>query len=82
MQKKKYTNTEIIADLRRVYKENHNKPFTRRIYEAKGDISKTTVENRFGSWNDALKKAGLYTIFAKAKKATTTTNTRKSKKKT
>jgi len=65
----KYTNNEIIKELRRVFVENKNQPYTRRVYETQGKISKTTVENRFGSWNEALKKAGLYNRFVKAKKS-------------
>lgn len=70
---KVYSNTEIIKELRRVFDENDKKPFTRREYEVRGYISKTTVENRFGTWSDALKKAGLYNRFVKAKRASVKT---------
>lgn len=56
----KYSNAEIITDIKRVFAANGDRPFTRRVYEDKGRISKTTVENRFGTWTDALKKAGIF----------------------
>jgi hypothetical protein len=68
MSKVMYSNTAIIKELRRVFVENGEKPFTRREYDRCGYISKTTVESRFGTWSAALKKAGLYGRFQKAKK--------------
>jgi len=65
----KYTNAQIVAELRRVFVENNEQPFSRRSYEEVGLISKTTIENRFGSWTDALKEARLYNRFVKARKA-------------
>jgi hypothetical protein len=65
---KKYTDKEIVNELKRVFKVNANKPYTRRAYEDLGTISKTTVENRFGTWSDALKRAGLYNRFEKSKR--------------
>lgn len=76
----KYTNKQIIAELRRVFKANGNKPYTRRDYEQNGKISKTTVENRFGSWNEALKSANLYNRFTKSKGVTATSRRRKTTK--
>lgn len=70
----KYTNAQILDDIRRVFKANGDKPFTRSVYERSGKISKTTVENRFGSWTDALKKAGVV-----AKKVAKVVTARKSR---
>lgn len=64
----KYTNAQIVAELRRVFKANDEQPFSRRAYESIGTISKTTIENRFGSWTEALKEARLYNRFTKARK--------------
>ena len=63
----KYTDTQIIKDLRRAFSANNNKPFSRRDYESLGSISKTTVENRFGTWSQALDEAGLTDKFHRAK---------------
>ena len=64
----KYTDKQIVTELKRVFRANANKPYTRRVYEDLGIISKTTVENRFGSWTEALKKAGLFNRFERAKR--------------
>jgi len=61
----KYTNSQIVAELRRVFEINNEEPYSRREYEALGTISKTTIENRFGSWTEALKQARLYNRFMK-----------------
>jgi hypothetical protein len=65
----KYSDKQILSELKRVYKINSNQPYTRRDFEDMAVISKTTVENRFGSWTEALKEAKLYNRFEKAKKA-------------
>jgi|APGre2960657505_1045072.scaffolds.fasta_scaffold00659_19 hypothetical protein len=66
----KYTDTQIIKELRRVFRANNSKPYSRRDYESLGAISKTTVEKRFGTWSQALDEAGLASRFAKARKKT------------
>jgi len=62
-----YTNTEILADLRRVYAQVE-RPFSRSEYATKGKISKSTVERRFGTWTNALRQAKLLSKFEKDRK--------------
>ena len=52
-------NGEILADLRNLAKNAEAQTITKRQYEATGKFSSTLVLKRFGSWNDALKEAGL-----------------------
>jgi len=63
----RYTNAQIVAELRRVFKANGEQPFSRREYQDLGEISKTTIENRFGTWSAALDKARLLNRFERAK---------------
>lgn len=64
----RYSNAQIVAELRRVYKAHGERPYSRREYQTKGKISKTTVENRFGSWSDALRAAKLFNKFTATRK--------------
>jgi len=50
---------ELIGDLKRVAAELHVNSVTYRQYEEIGKYSSQTVRTRFGSWNNALEKAGL-----------------------
>ena len=49
---------ELLADLKKVQR-SINKPLSRNKYNELGKFSSSTLENRFGTWNNALKKAGL-----------------------
>jgi hypothetical protein len=64
-----YSKRAIISELKRVFNDNEKQPFTRRQYIEMGTISKTTVENRFGTWTQALVAAGLYGKFKRAAKS-------------
>lgn len=55
---RKYTDEEVLADLRRVAAELGQTP-TKIEYQEYGSISMPTVKDRFGRWNDALKTAGM-----------------------
>lgn len=50
---------EIIADIRRVAAENGCSSLSRDAYGKYGQFSSGTVERRLGSWNSAIKAAGL-----------------------
>jgi hypothetical protein len=56
---KDLTNDEVLTDLRRVAAELGKSNITYDEYEANGLCSCRLLERRFGSWNDALAKAGL-----------------------
>ena len=51
----KITNTALLADVRRVMKSA--KTTSRSAYRQKGKYSSDTVERRFKSWPNAVKKA-------------------------
>ncbi len=53
------TDDELIADLKRVASEFNKNSLTRDDYDEKGKYGKTTYLRRFGSWFNALEKAGL-----------------------
>jgi len=53
------SNEEIINDLKAVAKELQKTTVTQKNYEANGNFDYTTVSRRFGTWNKALKEAGL-----------------------
>lgn len=50
---------EIIADMRRVALGSGGASLPLRLYESVGSYSYKTASRRFGSWNAALKAAGL-----------------------
>lgn len=50
---------ELIADLRRVAQSRGADNLTARHYQLTGKYSHTTHLKRFGTWNDALLRAGL-----------------------
>lgn len=49
----------LLDDLRRVAALAQTDTVSLKLYREKGDYDGTTVARRFGTWNDALKKAGL-----------------------
>jgi hypothetical protein len=53
------TDEELIADLKRVALEIDKKSVTRDVCDEKGKYHSTTYIRRFGSWYNALEKAGL-----------------------
>lgn len=53
------TDGDLIADLKRVASENNKTSVTRKEYAEKGRYGGTTFIRRFGSWSQALEKAGL-----------------------
>lgn len=54
-----FNNAEILLDLQRVAKKLKSKGITGRDYLKYGTFSQKVFRNRFGSWNNALKKANL-----------------------
>jgi len=50
---------EIVADMRRVASESGDGSLPNRLYQSHGKYSHTTASKRFGSWNAALRAAGL-----------------------
>jgi 5-methylcytosine-specific restriction endonuclease McrA len=53
------SDTDLIADLRRVASESGTSTLTWGRYSSRGRFSPETVRRRFGSWNEALQRAGL-----------------------
>jgi|LakMenE18May11ns_1017448.scaffolds.fasta_scaffold9833941_3 hypothetical protein len=53
------TDDQLIEDLRRVSKASEDTLVRQRFYNTEGRFSVTTVIRRFGSWNNAIKMAGL-----------------------
>lgn len=53
---------EIIAELRRVAELLQTTYFTRSEFKEYGRINPSTVERKFGTWNQALEAAGLETV--------------------
>ncbi len=50
---------EILDDLNRVSKELDTNKITQKLYGKNGLYDVTTASRKFGSWNNALEKAGL-----------------------
>jgi len=50
---------DLIADLSRVARESGKKSVANKQYNRLGQYSATTQMERFGSWNEALRRAGL-----------------------
>lgn len=59
LRKRNNPKEDLIADLQRVANEIGQDTITSAIYAEKGRYGVTTMLRRFGSWNDALKAAGL-----------------------
>lgn len=53
------TDEELITDLKRVANELNKKFVSFQRYNERGKYASTTLSRRFGSWSEALKKAGL-----------------------
>ena len=53
------SDTDIIDDIIRVSKEIGSKKVTLKLYSELGKYNNTTASRRFGTWNKALKAAGL-----------------------
>ncbi|MGA2168569.1 MAG: HNH endonuclease [Terracidiphilus sp.] len=53
------SDSELIADLRRVASELRKGSVTRAEQDERGNIHSCTIVRRFGSWSVALEKAGL-----------------------
>ena len=52
---------EILEDLARVAKEYGKAKITQKVYEELGKFNVSTAIRKFGTWNNALAKAGLQT---------------------
>ena len=50
---------ELIADVKRVAEALQKQSLTQKEYKLHGKYNPATIARRFGTWNDALKKAGL-----------------------
>ncbi len=50
---------ELIADVKRVAEALQTQSLTQKEYKLYGKYHPATIARRFGTWNDALKKAGL-----------------------
>ena len=55
----RFSSDKLISDLKRVAAKLHANAVTFRQYQEKGEYSTGTFIKRFGSWNNALEKAGL-----------------------
>lgn len=53
------TDEELIADLKRVANELNNRSVSFQLYKERGKYNSSTLARRFGSWSEALEKAGL-----------------------
>jgi 5-methylcytosine-specific restriction endonuclease McrA len=53
------SNEELIEDLQRVSRERNGCPVTHAAYTDRGRFGINTIVHRFGSWNAALRAAGL-----------------------
>jgi 5-methylcytosine-specific restriction endonuclease McrA len=53
------TDEEILNDLRTVASKINTNKLTMKLYTENGKYDVTTVSRRFGTWNNALKKANL-----------------------
>jgi hypothetical protein len=56
------SNDEIVADMRRVASEFGVGRLPSRLYQSHGKYSHTTASKRYGSWNAALRAAGLQVL--------------------
>jgi 5-methylcytosine-specific restriction endonuclease McrA len=54
---------ELLDDLKRVASKLGTDNLIKREYDEHGNYSSTTIERRFGRWNNALEKAGLKIIY-------------------
>ena len=56
------TTEEVLEDIRSVAKKLNKEKITSLDYDQYGQFGKTTVLRKIGSWNEALKQAGLEVI--------------------
>lgn len=56
------TDGDIIADMQRVASAYGDGALPVRLYQSHGQYSNTTASKRFGSWNTAVKAAGLQVL--------------------
>jgi len=54
-----YTDEAVLDELRRVASLTPDRPFTQRVFDKHSRVARTTVLRRFGSWEQALRVAGL-----------------------
>jgi len=54
-----YSENELLAELRRISKKLEGQPVTTETFNQYATMHSATVRDRFGSWQIALKKAGL-----------------------
>lgn len=57
--KRNISDNDLLSDLRRVASEQSEEQVKQRTYKTHGQFGVTTVIRRFGSWNAAVKAAGL-----------------------
>lgn len=57
-----YTDEDILEAIRNFYQNNHENPSKEQYKRLRKKPSVKTIEERFGSWSEALKKAGLQPI--------------------
>ncbi|MEW6324444.1 MAG: HNH endonuclease, partial [Nitrospirota bacterium] len=55
----RYTDSELLNDLKTVAKKLGKNTITKREYLKQGSFGQQTIAKRFGSWASALKRAGL-----------------------
>jgi hypothetical protein len=53
------TDAELLADLRRVAQLLNSSAVSRHQYHEHGQYSKGAIEKHFGTWNKAIRAAGL-----------------------
>ena len=58
---KYFNDEELLNDLKQVAKTLNKDKVTQTEYQEHGQFSRSTFQNRFGSWNKALILAGLNT---------------------
>lgn len=63
--KRNISDDDLLSDLRRIASEQSEQQVKQRIYKECGKYGVNTVIRRFGSWNAAVKAAGLKTTIEK-----------------
>lgn len=59
-----YSDESMLTEMRRVVSEFKGKRLTRQEFDSLSRVHSTTLSRRFGSWTDALDKAGISTDIA------------------
>jgi len=57
-----YTKNQIIEEIRRIATNIGKKSLTRKDFDKHSKISASSVKYHFGTWNDAIKEAGLIPV--------------------